>query len=260
MLQYSCAMHRHQLIRRAAIASLLVVSSIVALPSAPASANSVAPAYKSQVFGDAHIHQAARLYRAVLGREADQAGAVYWGGLLANGYAIETIATHLLASEEYQTRSVGDHVVDTYVGALERMPEAAGHEYWSQFEDPSRVVVAISDSLEHRLLTDTLPPPSRVRLAPTGWVDAGHGVFVPPILLEIRFCESRGDYTAANRRSSARGAYQFLRGSWAAYGHADRYGVRTADLATPAQQDEAAVITWQADGTRPWNASRHCWG
>lgn len=112
----------------------------------------------------------------------------------------------------------------------------------------------------------TVPP---VTEAPTtaggtgsadGWVDAGHGVMVPPVLLSIRWCESRDDYTAANPASSARGAYQFLTGSWAAYGHADRYGVDRAHLATPAQQDEAAVITWQASGTSPWNASKHCWG
>jgi hypothetical protein len=95
--------------------------------------------------------------------------------------------------------------------------------------------------------------------APEGWVDAGHGVFVPPVLLAIRFCESTDNYTAANPHSSARGAYQFLTSSWAAYGHKDRYGVTRAHQATPAQQDEAAVITWERDGTRPWNASKHCW-
>ncbi len=105
--------------------------------------------------------------------------------------------------------------------------------------------------------TTTTAPPTT---ADNGFVDAGHGVMVPPILLQIRYCESRDNYTAANPSSSARGAYQFLTGSWAAYGHATRYGVSQAHLATPAQQDEAALITWQRDGTRPWNASRHCWG
>jgi len=95
---------------------------------------------------------------------------------------------------------------------------------------------------------------------PDGYVDAGHGVFVPAVLLEIRRCESTNNYQAANPRSTARGAYQFLRSSWAAYGHADRYGVSEAHNATNAQQDEAALITWQRDGTRPWNASRSCWG
>lgn len=95
---------------------------------------------------------------------------------------------------------------------------------------------------------------------PDGYVDAGHGVFVPAVLIEIRRCESTHNYQAANPRSTARGAYQFLRSSWAAYGHADRYGVAEAHLATNAQQDEAALLTWQRDGTRPWNASRSCWG
>ena len=104
----------------------------------------------------------------------------------------------------------------------------------------------------------TTEPPTTEH--PDGWVDAGHGVYVPPVMLQIRYCESRDNYTAANPSSSARGAYQFLKSSWAAYGHADRYGVSEAHLATPAQQDEAALLTWQRDGTRPWNASRHCWG
>jgi hypothetical protein len=92
-----------------------------------------------------------------------------------------------------------------------------------------------------------------------GWVDTGNGVLVPPVLLAIRFCESTDNYQAANRSSTARGAYQFLTGSWDWYGHKDRYGVAQAHLATNAQQDEAALLTWQQDGTRPWNASRHCW-
>jgi hypothetical protein len=95
--------------------------------------------------------------------------------------------------------------------------------------------------------------------SPDGWVDTGNGVLVPPVLLAIRWCESRDDYVAANPSSSARGAYQFLTGSWKAYGHKDRYGVSQAHLATPVQQDEAALITWERDGTRPWNASKSCW-
>lgn len=94
---------------------------------------------------------------------------------------------------------------------------------------------------------------------PDGWVDTGNGVLVPPVLLSIRFCESTDNYSAANPNSSARGAYQFLTSSWAAYGHAARYGVSQAHLATRAQQDEAALITWQQDGTRPWAASSSCW-
>ena len=107
----------------------------------------------------------------------------------------------------------------------------------------------------------TAPPTTAAptTAAASGWVDAGHGVSVPKVLLAIRYCESRDNYGAANPSSSARGAYQFLTGSWAAYGHKARYGVTQAHQASPAQQDEAALITWQRDGTRPWNASKSCW-
>ncbi len=107
--------------------------------------------------------------------------------------------------------------------------------------------------------TTTAAPTTESTANPDGWVDAGHGVLVPQVLLAIRWCESRDDYQAANPASSARGAYQFLTGSWEAYGHAERYGVSRAHLASNAQQDEAALLTWQRDGTRPWNASKHCW-
>lgn len=105
----------------------------------------------------------------------------------------------------------------------------------------------------------TAAPTTAAPTGEPGWVDTGNGVMVPPVLLAIRYCESRDNYTAANPSSSARGGYQFLTGSWAGYGHKARYGVNQAHLATPAQQDEAALITWQRDGTRPWNASKSCW-
>ncbi len=98
----------------------------------------------------------------------------------------------------------------------------------------------------------TLPPESE-------WVDAGNGFMVPDLILRIRFCESTNNYQAANPSSSARGAYQFLNKSWDWYGHAARTGFAEAHLATPAQQDEAALLTVQSQGTSPWLASRSCW-
>lgn len=125
-------------------------------------------------------------------------------------------------------------------------------------DDSSTTTPEGGETTEPPTTTTTEAPPSNDH--PDGYVDAGHGVFVPPILIEIRRCESTHNYQAANPSSSARGAYQFLKSSWAAYGHADRYGVTEAHLASNAQQDEAALLTWQRDGTRPWNASRSCWG
>ena len=91
------------------------------------------------------------------------------------------------------------------------------------------------------------------------WVDGGNGVLLPDILLRIRFCESTNNYVASNGVSTARGAYQFLIGSWDWYGHRVITGVEQAHLATPAQQDEAALRTLVAEGSSPWLASRPCW-
>ncbi len=208
----------------------------------------------------AHDHQVARIFRATLGRNPDASGLVYWSEQLQSGVSASVIVQGFLDSDEHARRSSGDAVVDAYRWALLREPDAEGLAFWSA-RPVTEAVLAIADSGEHQATTGTMAPPAPVRPdVPASWVDAGHGVWVPPILLEIRWCESNHDYTAANSRSSARGAYQFLTGSWAAYGHAERYGVPYAHLATPAQQDEAALITWQVSGTRPWNASRHCWG
>lgn len=223
---------------------------------------------------DPYIDQAARLYRAALGREGDAAGIAYWADRLREGYPLEEIARYFLDSEEGQLSS-GDQILDAYRWALGREPESGGYAYWSQFSDTALAVSSVSDSVEHQVMTETIAPPPRVappstsRYAngnpniagyPAGWVDAGHGVWVPQILISIRYCESKHDYTAQNRRSTASGGYQFLNSSWAAYGHSSRYGVSRSMYATPAQQDEAALITWQESGTRPWAASRSCWG
>lgn len=134
--------------------------------------------------------------------------------------------------------------------------------------DASTTTSSVADGSSSSSTPETTVPASTVpettaapetTVAQAGWLDSGYGVMLPKVLLDIRWCESRDRYDAANPSSSARGAYQFLSGSWAAYGHKDRYGVSTADQASPAQQDEAALITWERDGTRPWNASKSCW-
>ncbi len=217
----------------------------------------------------AHDDQITRLYITALGRYPDAEGQDYWTQRRMGGETLIDLAREMITFPEAQSATSGDFIVDAYRNALDRRPDPAGHAYWLSLEDPAAAVAYISDSEEHRQITGTLaPPPSGPVVGnpaakgnhPDGWIDAGHGVFVPSILLAIRWCESKDSYTAANRRSSARGAYQFLTSSWAAYGHAERYGVNSADKATPAQQDEAAVITWRQSGTRPWAASRHCWG
>lgn len=75
----------------------------------------------------------------------------------------------------------------------------------------------------------------------------------------IQGCESWGDpdappnYTAANKRSTASGAAQYLDSTWAGYG-----GYRRAMFAPPAVQEERFAADL-AIGTRPWASSRGCW-
>lgn len=249
------------------IAALLAFGTL--LIAVPATAQSApAPATEeTDIDGLARLapnDRITRLYRAALGREPDVAGHTYWVDQINSGASLLGLTRSLLGSEEAQSRSTGDPLRDAYLWALGREPDTTGYEYWSRY-DAARAVLFISDSAEHKVtvgleVLEGPIAPVESPSAPAGWVDAGHGVYVPPILLQIRRCESGGNYQAANRRSSARGAYQFLASSWAAYGHAQRYGVFEAHRATNAEQDEAAVMTWKRDGVRPWYASRSCWG
>lgn len=79
-------------------------------------------------------------------------------------------------------------------------------------------------------------------------------IVLPDILLKIRYCESKDDYTAQNSRSTASGAFQFIDGTWNNY-----KGYAKAKLAPAYVQDEYALLTYQKSGTRPWNASSYCW-
>lgn len=248
-----------------------VVSTAVGLAAILAATALVLGVNPSSSFAtEAHDDQIVRLYVTALGRTPDAQGLAYWSDRRENGETMVDLAREMISLPEAQAVSSGDFVVDAYRNVLDRDPEPGGYEHWASFNDPAVAVAQIADSPEAQALTGTTAPPiplvevspapAAATNVPTGWVDSGNGVFLPPILLEIRFCESTDNYTAANSRSSARGAYQFLSSSWAWYGHAARYGVSSADQATPAQQDEAALLTWQQDGTRPWYASRHCWG
>lgn len=189
------------------------------------------------------------LFMAAFGRYAEPAALDHWQQIEAQQGTAAMVA-HVLASPEHgRTTFTLDQVDALYTVILDRPADPVGRAYWIKQD-------AVATFLEflHAAGCETTPAPH-----PVGWIDLGHGVYGPPILARIRWCESNDDPLARNPRSSAAGLYQFLRGSWKGHGHAARYGVPTADLATPAQQDEAAVLTYQAAGTRPWRASRSCW-
>ncbi len=199
-----------------------------------------------------------RLYLATFGREPESAGHAYWTQQRMAGASLPAVATEFLVSPEADWRLGPDPLADIYANAFDRAPDSDGHRYWSSFPI-NEVLAGFTNSPE--LITTTGTVPSRIGAVtlPDRWVDAGNGVMVPDVMLAIRSCESHDDYRAANPRSSARGAYQFLTGTWQAYGFDDRFSAPTADQASPAQQDAAAVLVWEAQGTAPWTASGRCW-
>lgn len=78
---------------------------------------------------------AVRMYEALLGRSADQAGTHYWlDNVAANGGNVTSIASAFLASSEYQSKMGGasdaTFVQSLYQNMLGRSADAAGLAYW----------------------------------------------------------------------------------------------------------------------------------
>lgn len=71
-------------------------------------------------------------------------------------------------------------------------------------------------------------------------------------------CESGGNPTAKNPGSTASGLFQFINGTWRAYGGLEF--APTARQATVQQQYIVANRAYADAGFSPWNASRSCWG
>lgn len=91
-------------------------------------------------------------------------------------------------------------------------------------------------------------------LAMTGEAQAAEGPDWAPIIK----CESGGDPRAKNPLSTASGLFQFINGTWAAYGGL-KYAP-TARQATAAEQRIIANRAYADAGYTPWNSSKGCWG
>ena len=94
---------------------------------------------------------AVRMYEALLGRSADQAGTHYWlDNVAANGGNVTSIASAFLASSEYQSKMGGasdaTFVQSLYQNMLGRSADAAGLAYWESAlaDGASRASVAVS--------------------------------------------------------------------------------------------------------------------
>jgi Transglycosylase-like domain len=70
----------------------------------------------------------------------------------------------------------------------------------------------------------------------------------------IAACESSGNPTARNPRSSASGLYQAIHGTWHGYG-----GYPSAADAPVEVQERHAAELYARRGLQPWRASAGCW-
>jgi hypothetical protein len=78
----------------------------------------------------------------------------------------------------------------------------------------------------------------------------------PDLPLAIARCESQFQWDAANPGSTARGVFQFVRGTWARTLEGRR-GTSALDAEANIRMAVRHIATI---GTSPWNASRACWG
>lgn len=107
----------------------------------------------------------ARLYRAALGRGPDAAGLAFWVERIEAGSPLVEIADFFVSSTEFgeTSGSLDDaaFVEFLYVQVLGRPSEGAGASFWRGLlaEGRSRgdVLLLFSESVEFRVLTDTLP-------------------------------------------------------------------------------------------------------
>ena len=77
----------------------------------------------------------------------------------------------------------------------------------------------------------------------------------PDLPLAIAQCESGFRWDAANGRSSARGVFQYLSGTW----RTTKEGRKGTSVLDTEAHIRMAVTHIATSGTSPWNASRDCW-
>jgi len=77
-----------------------------------------------------------RLYLAILDREPDTDGFLYWADRMDEGMSLESLVDHFIASDEFQSRYEGTDntgfVTALYENVLDREPDAAGLEWWTE--------------------------------------------------------------------------------------------------------------------------------
>lgn len=80
------------------------------------------------------------------------------------------------------------------------------------------------------------------------------------VLERIALCESQNNPLAKNPSSSASGRFQFLKGSWEAYGRQLWGTTEGKDVFSYKDNTELAEYVYSIEGTKPWISSIDCWG
>ncbi len=80
-----------------------------------------------------------------------------------------------------------------------------------------------------------------------------------PLFEKIGFCESNHELKARNPKSTAKGEFQFLDGSWKYYGKL-YWGDDWVNKDVLSEDNrELAWFVYKKNGTKDWNASEDCW-
>lgn len=76
----------------------------------------------------------------------------------------------------------------------------------------------------------------------------------------IAYCESKNDPLASNPNSSAKGRFQFLKGTWDYYG-TELWGkeILSKNVLDYNDSTELAFYVFQKYGNKSWSASSYCW-
>lgn len=119
------------------LATVMMAVSAVAVTAGPVDSATGAQVTAAQTQEELAptIGQVKRLYRTILGRDAELAGLEYWMGRIAAGASYQDLAWAFLASQEWQN-SVGagltddEYLIRLYRQAFDREPDDAGLAYW----------------------------------------------------------------------------------------------------------------------------------
>ena len=150
----------YRLLKNLAVA--LIIAGLVAVPAPAGSTQAVAEPTYEQVIADPDLTPAhsviIRLYQAVLGRQPDVSGLIFWLEAFDSGeWSTRRIAGFFATSDEFRSlygedTSNEDFVNTVYQNVLRRQPDADGATFWIGFLDQgnsrAELILLISNDTE----------------------------------------------------------------------------------------------------------------